>query len=269
MPKGKFIWRVYKKYVKPLRKPSDAELRKIRHSLCLEDRHPFPRCPGKSTHLVARFEENGDFSHSGNRRKHICEKCRCKHVAGWGTKHYGVGFCYWHDVDNGRQVSKHMAIALQQGYPLNPIKYRSDSEYVEDVRKQAEESHGRLDLAEELVVLRAHLQEIEDVYHKKGDGHLTMKGTHGSQPMTDDVKIDRLTKLVKAISDLSRNAYVITESDYVHADEVKQFLWGIYKMIDDRCKRLITGEIDPNNLLVSMQEGLKDVVLPKTGRRNK
>jgi len=275
MPKGRFKWSVYQKYVKPLPMPSRKEQIKIKHSLGLDADHPFPRCPGKGKRsvrdpFIRKLEKAGDFSHSGNRREHICDFCQCKHVAGWGTKHYGVGYCYFHDVDSGRQVSKSMTIAIQQGYPLNPIKYRSDRDYIEEVRKQAEAAHGRLDLGEELNVLRAHMQEVEEMYSKTGAESLTMKGKDGEAVlMTDDVKIDRVVKLVKAISDLSRNAYIIEESDYVHIDEVKQWLYGIYRMLDNVCKKHIVGEIDSNDLSKAFQTGLKNIAMPATGRRKK
>lgn len=178
--------------------------------------------------------------------------------------------CYYHDVDTGKKVSKSMTIALQQGYPLNPIKYRSDRDYIEEVRKMAEAAHGRLDLGEELNVLRAHVQEIEAMYDKTDARALTMKGKGDEAVnMTDDVKIDRLVKLVKAISDLSRNAYIIEESDYCHTDEVQQWLWAIYKMIENICKKHIVGEIDSNDLIKAFQSGLKDITMPATGRRKK
>jgi len=270
----KFRWTVYSRYVKPLPIPSRRELTLIKSSLCLDPSHPFPRCPGKGFRnvkdpFIRKLEEKGDFSHSGSRRKHICDVCRCKRVAGWGTKHYGVGYCYYHDVDTSKRVSKTMAIALQQGFPLNPIKYRSDDEYVDTVRKMAEDAHGRLDLSDELVLLRAHIQEIEDLYRKTGKDAMTMKTPHGPADMTDDVKLTHLTKLIKAVSDLSRNAYIITESDYVHIDECKSWLWAIYKMLDDKCKRLLTGELKPDDMLPAFQFGMKEIALPKTGRRNK
>ena len=167
-------------------------------------------------------------------------------------------------------MSKTQAIAMQQGYPLDPIKYKSDNEYIDAVRQQAEEAHGRLDLAEELVLLRAHLQEIELMFKKTGPKAMTMKGGKDKiLKMTDDVKIDRLVKLVKAIGDLSRNSYVITESDYCHIDEIKQWIWSIYRLVEDKCKKAVTGEIKSEDLLVAFQAGLKEIMLPKTGRKNK
>jgi len=119
------------------------------------------------------------------------------------------------------------------------------------------------------VVLRAHIQELEEMYRKKGKGSLKMKTAQGPEDMTDDVFLTHLTRLIKATSDLSRNAYVISEQDYIHLDEVKVWLWSIYKLIDDKCKRLITGELKPNDLLPAFQAGLKSIAEPRAGRRKK
>ena len=263
---GPFKWGLYRKHVKPLPAPSRAELIKIKHSLSLDADHPLPRCPAKTNTFVKKQEEAGDFSHSGTRRKHICEKCRCKLTAGWGTKHYGVGYCYWHDTDNHRRVSKSMAIALQQGYPLDPIKYKSDSEYIEAIRKMAEDAKGVLGLREELVLLRSHLQEVEVLWKKQGAEAMTMKTAHGSMPMSDDVRLDKLVKLTTAISKLSRDTYVITESDYVHIDEVKVWLWMIWQCVQKNIGKLISSELKAEDLEAAIQKEFKEIPVPKSGR---
>lgn len=163
-----------------------------------------------------------------------------------------------------------MAIALQQGYPLDPIRYKSDREYIAAVRAQSESAENRLGLGEELTLLRAHLQEIEELYSKKDSSALTMRGPNGTTvPMTDDIKIDRIVKLARAVSSITRDSYIITESDYVHIDECKTWLWAIYKMIEERVNKLLTGELAPNELLGAIQGGFKEVTTPKTGRRKK
>lgn len=254
---------------KPLPSPSLAERRKINASLGMPRDHPFTRCPGKSLKAVKEFEEKGDFSHSGPRDKHICDKCRCKKVAGYGTKHYGVGYCFYHDTSGARQMTKTMTVAIQQGYPMNPIKYKSESEYINDVRKMAEDANGRLSLGEELNLIRAHLQEFELKWKELGDKALTMKAGAKVVDMSDDVKINMLCKLGKAISDMTRDSYIITESDYCHIDEVKVWLWDIWQCVEKNIKKMIQGEINPNELQGTIQEEFKTIVLPKTGRKKK
>ncbi len=78
----------------------------IRRLLGLPSRGKFPRCVAKVKAVVARCEANGDYSHSSKR--HICSVCRCKKIAGLGTKgnfyaigtntgHYGCGRCNDHE----------------------------------------------------------------------------------------------------------------------------------------------------------------------------
>ena len=164
-------------------------------------------------------------------------------------------------------MSKAMAVALQQGYPLDPIKYQSDSEYINEVRKMADESKGVLGIREELVLLRAHLQEVEMLWNKEGHEALTMKAGRGVVPMSDDVKIDRLVKLTEAISKLSRDQYVITESDYVSVAEIKVWLWEIWQAVTKHIKRVVTGEINVNDLEKALQADFREIPLPKTGRK--
>jgi len=267
----KFNWQWYKKNHPILPVPTRRERENIRISLGLPKNVPFPRCPGKGQRqwydpFRYELEKKGDFSHSAY--THRCEICRCKHTAGWGTPHYGVGYCYYHDLGkNNRKLAQHMAIAIQQGYPADPVKYRSDRDYIEKIKEMADEANSRLNLNAELDLLRAHLLELEELYSKKDASGLTMKGHGGAVPMTDDVKIDRVVKLVKAVGEIAKQSYVITENEYVHVDECKIWLWGIYQMLEGLCKKLLLQELKPDQLLTAIQSGMKNVTLPRTGRR--
>ncbi len=92
------------------RLPTPREVHHIRRFLNMPSNCSFDRCPGKDRKFVKRCEARGDFSHSGSlpikgKGGHICEICRCKHVAGSLTYgdfynfgyeevgHYGVGWC--------------------------------------------------------------------------------------------------------------------------------------------------------------------------------
>jgi len=167
-------------------------------------------------------------------------------------------------------MTKYMTTALQQGYPIDPIKYQSDSEYIERVRQMAEEAQGTLNMREELILLRTHLQELEMLWRgkdKDGNG-LTMKTARGSSPMTDDVKIDRLVKLTEAISKLSRDTYTITENDYVALSEVKVWLWEIWRAIERNVDKMIMGELNPNDLKHAIQNDFKEIPTPRGGRKS-
>ncbi|NCC59982.1 MAG: hypothetical protein EOM12_03390 [Verrucomicrobiae bacterium] len=81
----------YERYLK--RKKREQVLRERRKSLLMPYDHPFDRCPGKDFKFVKECEAQGDFSHSGSPRNHICEVCRCKNIAGSKTDHHGTGLC--------------------------------------------------------------------------------------------------------------------------------------------------------------------------------
>lgn len=259
----------YFKAIKWVPIPSKAEQHKIRLSLGMPANMPFMRCPGKSVTFVRACEAKGDFSHSGPRKQHICEKCRCKRTAGQGTKHYGVGYCYYHDINGSRVIAKSMAIALQQGYPLDPIKYRTETEYIDQVREQAEQAQGRLSVGEEINLVRAHLQEFELMWRKVGAEGMTMRAGTKVAPMTDDVKLELLVKLADTVSKLTRDSYVITESDYCHIDEIKVWLWEIWQCIQRNINRMLCGDLKDVDLEAAIKQEFKLIPLPKTGRKNK
>jgi len=267
MPMQPTIWKITSKKFPRLPIPSKAEQFKIKRSLNIETQEPFPRCRGKMQVKVRAFEKKGDFSHSGTARAHLCNDCRCKRISGWGTTHYGVGYCWYHDIDASRGFSKTQAIAMRQGYPLDPINYKSDSEYIDDVRRQAADSGNVLSLRDDLVLLRAHLQEFEKFWREAGPNELKMKTAHGASKMTDDVKIACLTKLVNAVSRLSRDQYVITESDYIAVDEIKTWFWSIIQALERNCRKLVAEEIDKKDFLPAMMRDLREIPMPKQGRK--
>jgi len=267
VPYRKTIWKFAREKCPRLPVPCSAERTKIRTSLGLDALEPFIRCRGKLHAKVRKFERQGDFSHSGSSRQHICDKCRCKHTAGWGTTHYGVGYCWYHDIDAKRMMAKAQTIALRQGYPLDPIKYKSDSDYIDDIRRQAEDSGNILGMRDELVLLRTHLQEFENFWKTADPAKkLTMKTARGAENMTDDIKLSLLVKLTKAISRLSRDQYVITESDFIAVDEVKIWLWAIIQSLERNHRKLMAGELDKKDFLAAMMADLRAIPQPKQGR---
>jgi hypothetical protein len=76
-------------------------------------RAEFPKCAARSQKKMRAFEAKGDFAHSAAR--HVCDDCRCPDTAGLqtsddfytieGVGHYGVGFCYVHEVQGNRNAS--------------------------------------------------------------------------------------------------------------------------------------------------------------------
>jgi len=251
--------------------PKGAERRKIARSLGLPKDGKFFRCPAKCFRKVIKLRDAGDSGHQGYSSKHICEKCRCSKVAGYGTEHYGVGLCVYHEATwNGKlsakRIAKGMALSIQQGYPVQPYKYETDSGFIERIRKAADESGGNIDLREELNLIRTHLQEFQKKFD--GDkGGLDMMTKTGPQSMTDEVRVDCITKLIKAVAGVARDQYVITESDYIHADEVKVWFYAIWLVIEKSVDALIKGEIEVNALKEKIRLALIEVPLPKAGKR--
>jgi hypothetical protein len=266
----KTIWKLARERCPRLPVPSKAEQVKIRNSLGMARDEPFMRCRGKLTSKVKRFEQKGDFSHSGPQTAHVCNQCRCNRVAGWGTTHYGVGYCWYHDIDSARRMAKAQTIALRQGYPLDPIKYHSDSEYIDEVRKMADDSGQVLGMRDELILLRTHLQEFEKFWREADPTkQLTMKTAHGAAPMTDDIKLSLLVKLTEAVSKLSRDQFLITESDFVSIDEVKTWFWSILQALERNWHKFELKELSEKDFLPAMLRDIREIPQPKTGRRKK
>ena len=96
-------------------------LQNVLHSKRSTRENGLPRCRHKSWRLAERLDleegvdpgrvEARDGHHT--KRGHLCSRCRCPRVAGWGTRgwwywpegneeglveagHYGIGPCYWH-----------------------------------------------------------------------------------------------------------------------------------------------------------------------------
>lgn len=260
-------WKKHKNDFVP--KPSKAEIRKIKLSLGIRSACKLPRCVGKNLTFVRRVEKEGDHSHSAI--DHMCGKCRCKHIAGTGTVHYGVGLCIFHELTERYarykvKIAEEHKMALQQGYPDHVYLYKSDNKALEEIRQAAEEAGDQMSLREELNLLRANMQDLQSVM---GSKKLSMKSGESTADMTDDVRIRLITSLATAIGKLTEQQLVITESDYVHADDVRVWLFNIWKLIEDTCTKMVRGQIDPNDFIKTIKPDFVRIVMPKTGRRKR
>lgn len=108
------------------RPPTADEKARIKTYLCMPKGEPFIRCKARDRRKVEAFEAQDDFTHS--EPKHVCEECRCNHIAGLNTSddfydidgvgHYGVGFCYDHEKGRYRagalDFARRQMITLQQ-----------------------------------------------------------------------------------------------------------------------------------------------------------
>lgn len=118
-----------------------------------------PRCPAKARGKKRRFEEAGDFSHSPN--THFCSECACGRPAGYGTNHYGWGFCKSHEAEIGKeQAAKFAEDHLQALQTRTPFAYKDVSKWLQGVQYDAEDAMAVLNLRSEIDVIRASLQEV-------------------------------------------------------------------------------------------------------------
>jgi hypothetical protein len=225
-------------------RPPREEIIKIKHSMNLRSNDPLPRCHAQNTR---KRKELGE-AHQGSR--HICGDCQCSHVAGYGTKHYGVGFCVYHEnakkyKGQALDIAHAQKLAVQQGYPDKVYEYISDDEKFSEIRAAANAAQGRHELKEEIVVLRAALQKYIN--------QLDLKGT-----ISDD-NINSLAKLTTSIAKLAKVELTITDSDYIHKDEVKGWLYSILRMVQE--------EVQDVKLLQTLLGKLADIPNPQGGKK--
>lgn len=194
-------------------KISKAEYDSIRRCLFIPKDHPFPRCPAKNQAFVKRCEEKGDYTHSGTMAHHICEECRCKHVAGWGTKgdwyglgehtgHYGAGFCSIHE--SGRRKAKCDELAVHQIRDMQRagFAYESGNVYLARIQEEAEEAQEHIELGGELALLRSIIQELEAMWYRK--------------PAEDS----KIVKHLKQIRDALKGVVFVEEEDAKNMQDI-------------------------------------------------
>lgn len=231
--------------------PSLAEQKKIKLALNLRKDDPLPRCRGKSAHKVKKFEKAGNFDHSG--AGHLCNECQCHHVAGYGTDHYGRGYCIHHENSihykgHAKEYAHKHEVAMQQGF-ANVYQYESSSRYIESIRRAAEEAKGRSDLKEELSTLRAVIQEVITAIDTKIQ----------ESDFLPEKEIKLLDKLTNTVGKLAKTNLEITDTDYVHVDQVKQWAYGLVRVVQDL--------VNEPKLQEQLIEGFAKVAKPQAGRQ--
>lgn len=188
---------------------NDLSTKRLINRALNRPRHaPMLRCHAKNRAFVKACEERGDYSHSA--KDHICDECRCKHVAGWGTNHYGVGFCKHHEKGrnkvHAREFAKNQALALQQGWPM-PHAYESANEYLQRIAEESKDAREVLDTRAEITLLRAKLQEFE------------AELSSGKR---------KETELAKQIAELIEKLDGLEFIDGKQGDEIKELLEQVY-----------------------------------------
>lgn len=144
---------------------TQEELRMIKLALYLPAEASLPRCPAKDMDFVRECEKKGDYSHSA--RRHICEKCRCKRIAGWGTVgdfyglgphtgHLGCGWCRKCECAPIRR-GKALAFALEHFRILQQIgqAMEQNAEFAVVVREEAGLAQAKREVREQIETVRA------------------------------------------------------------------------------------------------------------------
>ena len=244
--------------------PTEAQKLEIRRVLCMPRRALFVRCPARSMTLALKLAKAGDDTHLAE--GHCCEKCRCPHIAGRGTKgdfygigadtgHYGVGFCYMHERGGRRGVAQkfaenHMANLQQAGRAMTQ---RKTLKQCTDVAAPIAEKKFKLQQGFRLVANA--LKEFEDLctaprptIEDRVSGEykgLTETANGVIVPASDKTRVELALKISKSIGDLLKVHNVLEPSDMVHTHVVISAL----KLTMSAAARFLPNESDLNAFL--------------------
>ena len=222
-------------------------------ALGLTSRTILPKCPCKS---VSRARNLGA---PHNEAGHSCQECRCIHTAGAGTSHYGVGPCHAHERAMGKKVAEKMimaqAYAIQRGYPDKPFRYLDTSEYSAEIHSAAEKCKNVITVREELSVIQVQLQEILDAIN--GKRSFTESSKNGPVEASDGYKVTLLTKLTKAICDMVKLEFQVTDDKYIPIEQVMTWISAFIRIIEQKV---------PKELYAEIIDEVKKVPQPKPGR---
>ena len=240
-------WRV-SLIVPKLSAPSDSQKKAIRKRLNMRDGQPFKKCKGQVKSRILKFEEQGDFSHSGHlqgtwgyqpakKGEHkkpppcgFCTECTCGHIAGEGTKgdfyglgpetgHYGVGYCVWCQKGANMVPSTAVRIARAEVESMNRygdvkdttqalVEYEDEQKALAVARKREREEV--MLLADEIEKVRKELESDEAFEYIKGE----------RVPMSTKSRVRMLTDLARSRSRLRLDDIQLDDNSYVHVDEI-------------------------------------------------
>jgi hypothetical protein len=255
---------------------SPGQQRKVKALLCIRVMDPFPRCHARDMQVARKLEEDGDPQHVAE--NHICEVCRCKRVAGEGTRgdhygmgwevgHYGCGYCNKHERMRPNQQAQmywrdHMAILQSRG---NVDLSRSDFEI--EMREKSHQAEAALQIREGMDMIKTNIAEFQRLCEGKTlteDGTevpLTEKYKDGPGKISDKSRFELAMKFAKLTSDLAMDKYKIDSVDLVHLNEVTMRLYQTISMT----KRYV---LDPDKQKEWSRE-LRDIwsKVPATGVR--
>jgi hypothetical protein len=213
-----------------------VKLHSAKRSLGLPKYAELPRCNHKIKKKVAAFEAKGDFSHSSKR--HICPECCCQRVAGFGTKHVGVGWCLRHEKAYSfrarRLREEAMADNIRKGFPVNAMEVRSPEEHMKELERQADESRSILSMREDFKTATEFVAELVEVVRtgQRPDGsRFTEKFKDGSGSASDITLIETMIKLMDLKTKQAKIELEIQEDQYVSIDETRIFYAEVFRLI--------------------------------------
>jgi len=214
---------------------SNAQKHAIKQILNMRDKQPFVQCRGKNWKFVRECEKKGDYSHSD--AKHGCEDCRCRHVAGAGTKgnfyglgpetgHYGVGYCRWCQglfPPRGIRPSAALRIARRHAEMIQLYGAVSmDPEYeLKLVKQEAEVAKQSTKAREELELVLGELKRFQTMLDKTDPENQPTELTKGGPvAMTDKTRIQLNLDIAKTLSRLKLDGLKMDADKYLHVDEL-------------------------------------------------
>ena len=175
-------------------------------------------------------EAKGDFSHS--EKWHICDKCRCPNVAGFGTKgdywgvgenagHFGVGWCYIHEKTKSR---KRHALTYARRHMQAVQKFGSSNaaldgfEYKKMAEMQAEEAKSQIEMRDGIDLVRNTLEKFKE---SCSEANLLEYQNRALVPASDVTRIKLALEIAKTLSGLLKDKVYIDSTSYLHVDDVK------------------------------------------------
>ncbi len=213
---------------------TEEDKRKIRIILGMTAARSFTRCPSKSKGEMRKLREAGDFSHEDH--SHICDKCRCKRIAGARTGgdfynigkktgHYGVGFCSDHEK-RGMTPEQAIAYAREQMELIRSGTADKDPDHVYDLmvrngNQSVESAKVRSDV--ELVVntLNEFKQRVSN--ENEALSEYISGGKDGAilAKMSDETRMRLGLEIAKTLSKLNLDYFKMDKEHFIHVDEVK------------------------------------------------
>lgn len=220
----------------------------------------FPRCPGKALRKVSVMMKKGDDTHRDSH--HLCEKCRCEHTAGYGTRgdfyglgeqtgHFGVGYCYYHEKELGPVRAHEFAVQHLKAIQSVGDKMSTATQFEEVAKLEAKEVEKYNEMRRGLDLVITTLKEFESIVSNKGlTEYVSGPRGEGAQlaDASDVTRMDLALRIAKTLTGIKLDEFRMRADEYIHIDELAVRL---PKMIE-LGKRLFAKE---RELIVNYKEG--------------